>query len=159
MPIKTFILIVLLSLACRAQQYGSSQYGDQFPDAPEPVKKGLYGGWMHDRQGDPKQKTFTKRFVIAHGVYLASIVYDVEVTHAGVAHHNCQEGNTDLSSRPSRGELYRSNLLEFGVLTAFDAFIQSRHFEKKQGWVAYIGSSYGTVVHLKAGTRWLAECW
>ncbi len=160
MPTKTLILILLLSLACQAQQFGSSQYGDQFPDAPEPVKKGLYGGWVHDRDGDPpKQKTFTNRFVIAHSVYLASIVYDVEVTHAGIAHHNCQEGNPDLASRPSRGDLYSSNLLEYGVMTAFDLLIQSRHFEKKQGWVAYIGSSYGTAVHLKAGTKWLTGCW
>jgi hypothetical protein len=151
--------VLLLTAAACAQQPGSSEYGNQFPDAPEPVKL-VNGSWQHDPAGDPpKQKTFTKKFVAAHAVFLASVVYDVELTHQGIARHRCVEQNRDLPLHPSRGQSYTEALIPFAVMTGFDVLVQSRHFEKKVGWLAYTGAGYGTFVHISGGTSWLSGCW
>jgi hypothetical protein len=44
-----------------------------------------------------------KKFWVAHGLFLDSIIYDAELTHQGLAHHRCVEGNINLGQRPSRG--------------------------------------------------------
>jgi hypothetical protein len=38
------------------------------------------------------REVFDKKFWIAHGVFLDSIIYDAELTHRGLAHHRCIEG-------------------------------------------------------------------
>jgi hypothetical protein len=158
-PLKKILPVLLLVGVGFAQVPGSSQYGNQFPDAPEPVKRLPHGAWMHDAAGDPpKQKTFTKKFVAAHAVFLGSIVFDVEMTQHCEAKGTCIEGGSDVprgGAYESRGEMYRNDLIPFAVMTGFDILVQHAHFPKKAGWLAYIGSTYGTAVHLKGGFQGL----
>lgn len=159
-----FILAVIgiaLVIDSHCQQPGSSEYGDQFPDAPEPIKPLPYGAWQHDSAGDPpKQKTFTKKFVIAHVALIGATVYDSEATHQGIAHHKCLEQNSALPSRPSRADLYEEGMIPVLVMTGFDILVQSRHFEKKVGWIAYMAPIYGTAIHIYGASTWLQTgCW
>jgi hypothetical protein len=151
------LILLALVLSGHAQEVGSSQYGNQFPAAPEPVKPLPHGAWQHD---PPRLKTFTRTWVIAHSVFAASIVYDAEVTHTGIAHHKCVEQNSDLPRHPSRGELYRDSALPFAVMTGFDLLVQSRHLPKGAAWIGYIGAIYGTGIHAGYGSTWFgAGCW
>ena len=38
------------------------------------------------------REVFDKKFWIAHGIFLDSIIYDAELTHQGLAHHRCVAG-------------------------------------------------------------------
>lgn len=136
---------------------------EQFPEAPQPVKHSQFGGYEIDKAKLPKhQPLFTKTWVGAYGFYLGTIVFDAEMTHQGLAHHNCREGNIDLGPRPSRGELYRNNLLkEYVPLTAINLLLQAAWRgdgqPKRWEWVPLIGAGYGSAVHLKGGIQW-AQC-
>jgi len=98
---------------------------------------------------------WNRKFLAAHAAFLGSIVYDAELTHQGLAHHNCVEGNPNLGSHPSRGDLYRINGLAFGAISGFDWFAA----KSKMRLVPYIGPIVGTAIHLTAGSKWLSECW
>ena len=105
----------------------------------------------------PSYHVFDKSFIIAHSAFLGSIVYDVELTHQGLAHHKCVEGNDE--AHPSRGGLYANDLAVFGAITGLDAFI-------KYGTKGWFGKAYsiaapipGTILHFKGGTKWLTDCW
>jgi hypothetical protein len=148
------ILTLAVMLFCgtvlaHCQERGTSQYGDQFPDAPEPVKQ-VDGHWTHDHSADsPRwyQHTFTKKFVAAHVILTGATVFDIEMTQ------HCQSRGTCVESggREGRGEMYANNFIAVGVMTAFDVLVQSRHLPKKIGWIAYIAPTYGTILHLKGG--------
>ena len=101
---KSFCLLLLLCAVCCAQQImpgATVTSREALPDAPSHAK------------------LFQRTFFAAHAILLTSVVYDVEVTHQGLAHHNCVEGNPLLSQHPSRSALYLSDLPEFGVGTVF----------------------------------------
>ena len=53
-----------------------------------------------------------------------------------------------------RGEMCRENVLAFGAISEFDWFRA-----KTKSAIPYIGPAVGTVVHLTAGSEWLAQCW
>jgi hypothetical protein len=155
-----FLLCLLLTSAVVSAQ----NISDQFPEAPQPVKHSQFGGYEVDKAQLPKRAPiFTKTWVGAHAFYLGAVVADAELTHQGLAHHKCVEGNTDLGRRPSRGDLYRNNMIEFGLLTGMDllfqAVHQNDHPSKAFAWVPYIGAGYGSTVHLKGALTWPTRCW
>ena len=102
-------------------------------------------------------EVFDKKFWVAHGIFLDSIIYDAELTHQGLAHHRCVEGNVNLGQHPSRAEIYRNNLLEqFLPLTIMD-WALGKYVWKGLG---YEGATMGSVVHFRGGTKWLTSgCW
>ena len=165
--IVALILISGTALAqttCKSCAVGSLD--DQFPEAPEPIERRADGGLQHDRNADQlaKRRLFTKTWVGAYSFYLGTIVFDVETTHQGLAHHRCQEGNLELGPRPSRGELYRDNLLkEYLPLTAINLLLQAAWRgdgqPKAWKWVPLIGAGYGSTVHLRGGIEWYQRCW
>jgi hypothetical protein len=99
----------------------------------------------------------------AHIFLAGTIIFDVEETHQGLAHHNCIEGNSDLQSHPSRGELYRDNLLQFAPEVGMDWLVaaggRSGHLPR-WAWktLGYMGPVYGGTVHLRGGIRWVTRC-
>jgi hypothetical protein len=129
------------------------------PDAPSTLRNSTNVGHL-DRKGnlvypnDRPRKLFTKPFLAAHAVFLASTVFDIEVTHQGLAHHMCVEQNGS-SPRPSRGDLYKIHLLEFAAFTGMDTLFQAAHFKG----APYVGAIVGTIKHVNGGTRWVTGCW
>lgn len=131
----------------------------------EPLKRTIYGGWEHDKAGEIQPpKTLTKTFLIAHGVWLASNVFDIEMTHEGVTHHRCVEGGEGISdAHPSRSEMYANDGIVFAVGTLFD-WVMQRTVRREGGgkaffWAPYIFAGYGTALHLKGGIDWYSRCW
>jgi hypothetical protein len=98
---------------------------------------------------------WNKKFIAVHAAFLGSIVYDAELTHQGLAHHDCVEANPNFGDHPGRGVIYRGNLLAFTAVTTFDWFMA----RAKIRYVPFIGPTVGTAVHLAAGSRWLTQCW
>jgi hypothetical protein len=141
-------LIPLLLLAAAA----CAQSRDQFPDAPEPVKPSLFGGWEKDRFPGVRQPVFTKKFIAAHAAFLGSTIFDVEMTQHCIHRGTCVEGNGE-SRREGRVGMYTNDLIPFAVLTGFDALIQWGHPPKAFRWLPYLAPAYGTVVHLRGGIK------
>lgn len=100
-----------------------------------------------------RDTTRSKTFWAAHGIFLAATVYDVEITHAGLAHHRCVEAGEN--PHPSRGELYASDLPWVAGFTVADLFL--RKIGVPFGY--YVPPAVGSIKHIRGGTRWLSECW
>ena len=130
----------------------------QMPDDPATAKRHQSGMWRPEIDPDRRmswKQTFTdKRFLIPHAIAFASGVLDVEVTHAGLAHHRCVEKGT--TPFPSRGELYAKTMVPLAVFTAFDALMRKANlpFYLYNG-----GAAYGSVVHFRGAGLWLKNCW
>ena len=107
-----------------------------------------------------KQGLAERRFWVTHLAMWLSGVFDVEVTHAGLAHRNrlhptgCAEAN--LEPHPSRGELYTNTLLPIAAITGLDLLMRKA---KMPFFVYDGGAAYGAIVHLRGGIRWLNQCW
>ena len=146
--------------------------GSTLPNAPEPRLTGPRTGKEEDplpaityepkrvKEKEPEPPitgagVWNKKFIAVHAAFLGSIVYDAELTHQGLAHHNCVEANPNLGSHPSRAEIYRENVVAFGAINGLDWFAA----KIKIRYLPYIGPVVGTVVHLTAGSKWLAQCW
>jgi hypothetical protein len=91
---------------------------------------------------------------ITEGMWLSSMIYDAELTHAGLAHHKCVESNVD-GPYPSRGELYLNDLPEFAVGNAF-SFLMTKYITKP---LMFEFPAYASVVHFRGGSHWLTQCW
>jgi len=143
---KTILVVLLLCCAAAAQERGSSRYGDQFPDAPEPVKR-VDGHLVHDKSSDPPkwyQHTFTWKFNAAMGALVVTNIADIELTQ------RCQNSGACVESggRESRGEMYRNDMIADGAIIGLSILFQSRHLPKKMGWVAYVPMMIGTGRHV-----------
>ena len=129
----TLLGLLLLSCLCSAQ---NNPPGYELPQAPS------------------SSKIEKRIFWITNGIFLpASVIYDVEVTHQGLAHHRCVEGNEFLAGHPSRGQLYLVNggfaLGEFGV----DYLLHRAHVH----WIDNMGAVAGGIVHFQAGSTWFTH--
>jgi len=155
------LAIVLGSGISGAQQAGSGTYRDQFPDAPEPVPRLQYGGYAHGHASDPATYViWTRKFKIAHAIAVGSILYDVEMTHEGLAHHKCAEGGGGITeTHVSRKELYANDLIPFAAITGLDAMLKYMMREKGLAWAGYVFPTYSTILHVKGGTQWAMRCW
>jgi hypothetical protein len=112
--------------------------------------------WEH--RADPKYRVFDKTFISVHSAYLASIVFDVEITHQGLAHHKCVEGNGE-TEHPSRGELYGWDLAFLGVAFTMDTVVKYG-FRDLSGKLFSTGLPISlTVPHVHGGVQWLERCW
>jgi hypothetical protein len=153
---QTILIALLLCVPASAQLSGLDQ---QFPETPEPIKEMPYGGYAHDKAGEVKEHpALTKTFLLVHGTYLAANVFDIEMTHQGVAHHNCVEGGFDGDPHPSRGEMYAVDMTIFSVITGLDYLFAKGHPPK---WfpVQYIMPGIAIGKHLKGGIDWYSRCW
>jgi hypothetical protein len=154
--ISAFILLVL-ALPTYAQ---TDSLAEQFPENPQPLKHLLHGGYEVDRENTAKEgRALSKKFLLAHGVYLASNVFDIEMAHQGLAHHNCQEGGFNGDPHPSRGELYAVDMSIFAAVTSLDWVFARSNPPKAFRWMPFMGSTWGTVLHLRGGVQWYTRCW
>jgi hypothetical protein len=102
-----------------------------------------------------KTAVFNKMFITTHTVYFASIVYDGELTHEGLAHHRCEESNPNFGTHPSRGEFYGKNMFVFGAITGVDWFTAKTGVR----YLPYVGPAVATAIHVTGGSKWLTNCW
>ena len=153
------VAIALMSAISTAQQPVSDKYDDHLPDAP--IQVTAYKSGAHDKADDSaKYVIWNKKFTFAHVGELSSILYDVEMTHEGLAHHKCAEGGGGTTERHvSRNELYVNNLIPFAATTGLDVLFKYMMRERSLAWVPYASSAYGTILHLKGGTEWATGCW
>src|SRR5580765_2594064 len=103
---RTLSLLLLLAVSAAAQT---------LPDAPTPQPPAPAHGWVLWDGRDSLSNVDvlkSKRWWIPTVALLGASVWDVETTHAGLAHHMCVEGNHIYPPHPSRGELYREAAIE-----------------------------------------------
>src|SRR3984885_1228133 len=133
--------------------------GDQsFSDAPLPQPKpaGFFTVGDFDAPMRSNRQAFhDKTWISAQAFWLAAIIYDSELTHQGVAHHNCVEGNLALDEHPSRGSLYLSDVPEYAVGTALNWLVLRYSFKP----LIFLFPVWSSAEHIKGGTSWLLNCW
>lgn len=123
----------------------------QFPEAPSSVVL------------QSKHKTFSKLFLISHGIYLGSTIFDVHTSLVGESRGKCLEGHNGFPEHEGRGEMWGTELGIFGAVTALDALMSyslkdaSSRDRKIFGWMPHMGATYGTTKHLDGGIRWYTE--
>jgi hypothetical protein len=128
----------------------------ELPDAPGFISQGAQRAKGAKKERpiafEHKDKLVNRKFIIAYSVFLGSVVYDVEVTHQGLAHHKCQELNGN-SRTPSRGNLYARQLPIFGVATALGLFMRAGRLPL----APYAPAITGTVISIRGGTQWFTH--
>lgn len=135
--IKWLVWMIVLTSLAAAQQW---------PDAPRLQL-------ASSRQARSNREVLrSKKFYLPAVALLGATVYDVEVTHQGLAHYKCQE-TTGSDPRPSRGKLYRNNALIDGAMIGLGFVFEQWRIP----WVSAGMSSLGTAVHIYGGTRWFTE--
>jgi hypothetical protein len=129
------------------------------PQAPAPQPVGV-GFWTFLAPGAKaplrtnRQAFHDKTWLVAQTAWLGTIVYDSELTHQGLAHHNCVEKNGN-NPHPSRAELYRSDIPEYAVGTAVNWMVL--RFVGKP--LMFEFPSYSGIQHIRGGSSWLMNCW
>lgn len=104
-----------------------------------------------------------KKMWAAHIVAAGSVIFDAEVTHQGVAEKRCVEGEIELGPHPSRGELYKDNVLfEFVPVTLLDwvaAMGARAHHLRKGYWkaIGYEGATVESILHIRGGVQWFTH--
>jgi len=98
-------------------------------------------------------KSFDKKFWIAPGIFLDSIIYDAELTRQRLAHHRCVE-DTLTGQHSPRAEIYGNNLLEQFLPLTFMQRALGKYVWKGQ---RYEGATLGSVIHFRGGTQWLTS--
>ena len=96
-----------------------------------------------------------KKFWVPHSIMYASVIFDYESTHQGIANHKCTETNPVFNPKPSRWQLYRVGLAETGGLTLIDYALA----KAKVPWFVYDGPALGEIgLHLRGGLTWYGRC-
>jgi hypothetical protein len=168
------ITVAVILVLLRAVAFGQSSLGRSssppdiifheservlLPDAPEPQP--VVGFWSLRGTDDSAPPLRTNReafhdrtWVVTQVAWLGTIVYDSELTHQGLAHHKCVEANGD-NPHPSRAALYRSDIPEYAVGTAFNWMVL--RFVGKP--LIFEFPAYGGIEHIRGGSEWLLDCW
>jgi hypothetical protein len=127
----------------------------------DPLPREKAGFWAGENPGGSdiplrtnREVWTSKSFVLSEAGYLGAVVFDVEATHQGLAHHRCVERNGD-DPHPSRGELYRNALPEYGFSLVF-GWLMSHYVWQP---LVFELPAIGTVTHVRGGARWLENCW
>jgi len=144
---------LLLFMAAGALCWAQAPPDANLPDAPQPpmlVQPGPSLGT--DTLQKTRPSVWNKKFIAAHAAYLGAIVYDIEVTHQGLAHHKCLEA-TGADRTPSRGQLYGKDLPIFAASTGLDWLLAKYQIP----YMPYVLPVAGTVVHVHGGTKWFTE--
>lgn len=103
-----------------------------------------------------KETATGKAFWLPYGALWAASITDAEITHQGLAHHRCVEGNPELPRHPSRGQLYRQFAWEDGAITVAGYFMRKLGF---RWWTYDVPAGLGAGIHLHGASSWLGECW
>lgn len=139
-PVKTFLVILALSLGASAE----------LPDAPYMSATTVHNSVSYSQQKPSRNLDW--RFITAHGIYGASLAFDMTLTKIGTS-HGCAEANGALGKFPSTGRIVGYGLAEFGAITTMDYLFKRTHIPA----LSYIGASIGTFKHVSGGREWLQQ--
>ena len=127
----------------------------------DPLPREKAGFWAGENPGGSdiplrtnREVWTSKSFVLSEAGYLGAVVFDVEATHQGLAHHRCVEGNGD-ELHPSRRELYRNALPEYGFSLVFGWLMAHYVWQP----LVFELPAIGMVKHVRGGAHWLENCW
>lgn len=124
-------------------------------EEPSHVGFWTFGNWDVPPALRTNHQAFHDRtFLTAHAIWMASIVYDVELTHQGMAHHKCVEDDSD-NPNPSRWQLYRGSI-PFYAVGVFIDYLELRFVWKPSTLEI---PAITSIKHFKGGSEWLTECW
>jgi hypothetical protein len=172
LPLILFIFTVSM---CSAQQEGSAHSAPSSvtsdsqvtllpEDAPEPLhlptgkKPGFWtfgGPYASAPLRTNHEVLHDKLFLSEQTFWLGAIVYDTEMSHQGIAHHRCQEGNQNLPAHPSRWQFYSSDIPEYALGTAYN-WLMVKYMWKPLSLIFPV--ERGTA-HIRGGSAWLLNCW
>jgi hypothetical protein len=140
------------------------QIDQTLPDAPtvnqtdvhrQPT--GFKSSWALLRDGSP---AVSNKEVLKDPVFLGTtlafagaLIFDSEVTEAGIAHHRCVE-KTVNPPYPSRAELYKADIWQFIPIVGYN-FLMTK---ARMRWLSVI-SVAGAGVHVRGGIQWINNCW
>lgn len=145
--------------------------GEHIPDGPHlqvrpttnytPDERGI----VHNSPSTFKQerpRLVDWQFVVAHGVYGASVAFDGYVTARNVG--TCAfEGNADLGPLPTSKAIAMHGATEFAVVIAGDVAL--KWLGRRNGvsrWVNEVGGTLGafigTAKHIRGGAQWVHLC-
>ena len=132
----------------------------QLPDAPSTVQPPVHkSSWRDPWVAHTKSNWDTlrdKSFLWTSFAEFAGGAYDAEITHAGLAHHQCVEGNPNLGPHPSRASLYEHNIPEQLAMLGFGFVVTKAGLPK---WLYPGVVAYPVSYHLYEGSGWLTNCW
>lgn len=133
-------------------------HGKELPNAPSTSRTpGMHyeqgTGWVVDNNAHVIDRTF----ILVTGISLFSGLYDAEMTHQGLAGRGgCIESNDALAPRPSRGALYKDNLIPWAAINTMNYVF--RRFNVPGSRLILIGTNaYSSAVHLRGGTLWITR--
>lgn len=129
----------------------------------------FYSSDLHLRCRDGEQDCkqcgvgFDSRPVFTNKTYIVTVIadvgsglFDTGMTHQGVAHHRCLEGNINDGPHPSMGHWFAVTCLSgvgfAGLGLLFTKLSLSR-------WMVAGLAPYSMQVHIRAGIRWGENCW
>jgi hypothetical protein len=144
---RAVLIFMAAGTLCLAQDSPSSN----LPETPQPQML-LQPAPPPEISQRARPTVWNKKFIAAHAAYLGAIVYDIEVTHQGLAHHKCLE-KTGGDPSPSRGELYGKDLPVYAASAGLD-WVLAKY---KIPYMPYVLPVAGTVVHVQGGTKWFTE--
>lgn len=158
-------------LSSQPAQFERSMRTSDLPEAPSATVsiKPDSAGWNLTTVNQPeappqREPVWDKKTWAAHMFLAGSMIFDVETTHQGLAHHQCIEGNSNLAGHPSRSELYLDNLEQFAPMVVMDwlgsATLRAGHLPR-WAWksIGYAGPIYGGFRHIQGGIHWYTRCW
>jgi len=135
------------------------------PDAPQPQyapAREKAGFWTFGSSDDlyplrtNREVFHDKIFLTVQAIWLGSIVFDSEITHQGLAHHNCVENSINPDGdHPSRGALYAGDIPGFALGTAMN-WLMMKYVSKS---MIFTFPTYGSIKHFQGGSEWLQRCW
>lgn len=164
MSLKRFAVLVFLC-GIAWYSFGCGIAHAQTPDAPSTVqppapavKESSWKYLWDGREARTNREVFHEPYyVVSTIIFGASLIFDTELTEAGIAHHKCVEGNPYFGTHyPSRGHLYKHDAEEFAVVAGLGfLFTKARIYR----WIPVSMAAYGSQVHFRGGASWLQHCW
>ena len=140
---KTFLFCLLFPALAFSQS--------DLPDNPAPIPPAALARIHPISWKDTVSGRGSFLFWTAHTISFLANVADAEATHQGLAGcHNWVEKNPELPRHPSRGDLYRYNMLGWGGFMAADFLLRKAGIPI----APFAAPIQGTYVHVKGTMTW-----
>jgi hypothetical protein len=143
----------------------TAAYGQDLPDAPSQTVQASTLRPRPPQKFEPLagERTWKDTFAgtgagwfwLEQAGVVAVNVFDIEVTHQGLAHghRGCVEKGED--PRPSHGDLYLRDMPITMGIVAWDVIVRKLRLP----FAGHVGPAIAFYKHGRGGTKWLTQCW